>query len=332
MIPILLSKSTPSSSSSAPSSSSSRPPPPIPALPQQSSSLPLSGTPPPPVPPARSILPSMSNKPTHQVLGHCDNQKQQQKNISSSIRSVGRSENYYITSSLISRVSSKDQLTSSDSVNNLARLGQAAKMRRCLSSTSPLSNASSCSNSSSSNTSTNDPHVQDVHADVHPVPDDDMINYTEISHDKDDKGLKKESFLSQSQTSLSGSSSFFMDDDNWYSELIMSRPIKLPSVMKSSDHCKFTDHKQCIYNHSNGNSTSISNNYMINKVKRSSTFNSADEDCDGMIDVRSTTPSPSDSGITDQLEGMLREKDSEIALLRETLEHNEQVGFYSRYD
>ncbi len=38
----------------------------------------------------------------------------------------------------------------------------------------------------------------------------------------------------------------------------------------------------------------------------------------------SQTQSPSDSGIT-ELEAMLREKDSEISYLRETLEHNEQV-------
>jgi hypothetical protein len=41
----------------------------------------------------------------------------------------------------------------------------------------------------------------------------------------------------------------------------------------------------------------------------------------------SQTQSPSDSGIT-ELEAMLREKDSEISYLRETLEHNEQV-FYN---
>lgn len=139
-----------------------------------------------------------------------------------------------------------------------------------------------------------------------------MINYTEIDHDKDDeKNLmnKKQSYLSQSQTSLSGSSSFFMDDDNWYSELIMSKPIQ-PVVMKSSDKNK--------YNNDNINGKNNGNNY---KVKRSSTFNSDD----GLMTLPSTTPSPSDSGITDQLEGMLREKDSEIALLRETLEQNEQV-------
>lgn len=38
------------------------------------------------------------------------------------------------------------------------------------------------------------------------------------------------------------------------------------------------------------------------------------------------TPSPSDSGIA-ELEAMLREKDSEISYLRETMEHNEQVIF-----
>lgn len=203
-------------------------------------------------------------------------------------------------------LNNKDQLMSSESVNNLARLGQAARMRRCLSSTSPLSNVSTCSSASSS-----DHHVQDVQVDVHHAQDD--INYTEIDHDKDDEKNvmnKKESYLSQSETSLSGSSSFFMDDDNWYSELIMSKPVK-PLVVKSSDKNK--------YNNDNGTNNGNLMNY--NKVKRSSTFNSDD----GLMTVPSTTPSPSDSGITDQLEGMLREKDSEIALLRETLEQNEQV-------
>lgn len=41
------------------------------------------------------------------------------------------------------------------------------------------------------------------------------------------------------------------------------------------------------------------------------------------------TPSPSDSGVA-ELEALLKEKDSEIALLRETLEHNEAVIFQAR--
>lgn len=294
MIPVLLSKSTPSSSTCGPLA------PPIPALPQQQGHqfLAPSSIPPPPLPPGRR---SGVNK---------EQLANQSQHVSSSIRKP--SENYYITSSMISRSSkdslNKDQLMSSESINNLARLGQAARMRRCLSSTSPLSNVSTCSSASSS-----DHHVQDVEVDVHHAQD--MINYTEIDHDKDDEKNvmnKKQSYLSQSQTSLSGSSSFFMDDDNWYSELIMSKPIK-PLVMKSSDKNK--------YNNDNSNGT---NNGSYNKVKRSSTFNSDD----GLMTLPSTTPSPSDSGITDQLEGMLREKDSEIALLRETLEQNEQVTNY----
>lgn len=262
----------------------------------------MSITPPPPLPPARS-----STIQQHQVPN------QQNKLVSNSqVSGSKRSENYYITSSLISRVSSKDQLSTSDSVNNLTRIGQAARMKRCMSSVSPLSSASNCST-----TSSNDMVVQDVHVDVHPVPDDMMnrVSYTEIDHDKDDdKEIKKIStYLSQSQTSLSGSSSFFMDDDNWYSELIMNnlKPIKIiPS-----------NNQQTKYNNSK---------YGNNQVKRSSTFNS-DDGCDGnsggVPSTTSSTDSPgSDSGITDQLlETMLREKDSEIALLRETLEQNEQV-------
>ena len=328
MIPILLSKSTPCA----------RPPPPIPALPQKQSLLPMSMTPPPssnrpPVPPARNI--PLSNKLTHnqQATMNSSSGNEMQKNLSSCSSLRPKMENYYITSSLISRVSSKDQLNSkdqltpSDSVNNLTRLGQAARMRRCLSSTSPLSSASTCSSTGSSS---NDHHVQAV---VHPVPDD-MSNYTEVDHDKEDKAnIKKQmqSYLSQSQTSLSGSSSFFMDDDNWYSELIMSKPAITSSVIKSSDYDKFIEHQHKYKNNSNidcnnyqmGSGTNkCTNNH---KVKRSSTFNSDDDSVHGLIGVPSTTPSPSDSGITDQLEGMLREKDSEIALLRETLEQNEQV-------
>ncbi|XP_023242235.1 leucine zipper putative tumor suppressor 2-like [Centruroides sculpturatus] len=44
------------------------------------------------------------------------------------------------------------------------------------------------------------------------------------------------------------------------------------------------------------------------------------------LDDFTQTPSPSDSGIA-ELEAMLREKDSEISYLRETLEQNEQVIF-----
>lgn len=37
-------------------------------------------------------------------------------------------------------------------------------------------------------------------------------------------------------------------------------------------------------------------------------------------------PSPSDSGIS-ELEAALRDRDSELAYLRQTMEHNEQVIF-----
>lgn len=91
------------------------------------------------------------------------------------------------------------------------------------------------------------------------------------------------SYLSQSQCSLS-QNSFFLEDDNWYSQLVMKLP-DTPGYISRG------------------------------KVQRSSTFNS-----DDLVH----TPSPSDSGIT-ELEAMLREKDSEISYLRETLEQNEQV-------
>ncbi len=46
--------------------------------------------------------------------------------------------------------------------------------------------------------------------------------------------------------------------------------------------------------------------------------------------VGSGTPSPSDSAVGD-LESMLKEKDSEINYLRETMEQNEQVIFKVRF-
>lgn len=279
--------------------SSRPPPPPIPALPKEKSLLSMSITPP-PLPPARS---SVQQGGSHH---------QSKLGSNPQVSNGKRSENYYITSSLISRVSSKDQLSSSDSVNNLTRIGQAARMKRCMSSTSPLSSASTCSNSST--TSSNN---MDVQVDVHPVPD--HINYTEIDHDKDDekgemKKISSSSYLSQSQTSLSGSSSFFMDDDNWYSELIMNNVKPIIKINPSNNH-------QIKYNGIHGNKY---NNQVMIKVKRSSTFNSDEDDgCDGGVpSTTSSTDSPSDQ----LLESMLREKDSEIALLRETLEQNEQVS------
>ncbi|KAI1303191.1 Leucine zipper putative tumor suppressor 3 [Halotydeus destructor] len=94
------------------------------------------------------------------------------------------------------------------------------------------------------------------------------------------------SYMSQSQGNLSRSS-FSLEDENWYSELVL----------------KFPDTPGYI---SRG------------KVRRTETFNSDD--------LTVNTPSPSDSGII-ELEGLLREKDSEISYLRETLEQNEQVIF-----
>lgn len=122
------------------------------------------------------------------------------------------------------------------------------------------------------------------------------------------------SFLSQSQYSLSqhSSSSYFMEDDNWYSQLFVNRTPSATPVFSHHNHR---------HGSSSGNnrSTLISNNSSVHarKVKRSSTFNSDD--------LAVQTPSPSDSGIA-ELETILREKDAEITFLRETLEQNEQVS------
>lgn len=40
------------------------------------------------------------------------------------------------------------------------------------------------------------------------------------------------------------------------------------------------------------------------------------------------TPSPSDSGVS-ELEAALRDRDSELAYLRQTMEHNEQVTIFT---
>ena len=95
------------------------------------------------------------------------------------------------------------------------------------------------------------------------------------------------SYLSQSQYSLS-QSSYFAEDDAWYSQLFLNRMQTTPV---------FNPHAR--------------------RVRRSSTFNSDD--------LTVQTPSPSDSGIV-ELEALVREKDSEISFLRETLEQNEQAS------
>lgn len=95
------------------------------------------------------------------------------------------------------------------------------------------------------------------------------------------------SYLSQSQYSLS-QSSYFVEDDAWYSQLFLNRMQTTPI---------FNPHAR--------------------RVRRSSTFNSDD--------LTVQTPSPSDSGIV-ELEALVREKDSEISFLRETLEQNEQAS------
>jgi hypothetical protein len=105
-----------------------------------------------------------------------------------------------------------------------------------------------------------------------------------------------------------------LEDDSWYSQLFLNRtPIATPVF--STHHLHQTSGNNRGLN-SNNNSTD-SNGIHARKVKRSSTFNSDD--------LAVQTPSPSDSGIA-ELEGILREKDDEIRLLRETLEQNEQVS------
>lgn len=75
----------------------------------------------------------------------------------------------------------------------------------------------------------------------------------------------------------------------------------------------------------------MSNHGSLQRTRKQSA-GSLDEDfdcCDGNDGDNSATdgtPSPSDSGVV-ELEVLLKEKDCEIALLRETLEQNEAVIF-----
>lgn len=73
--------------------------------------------------------------------------------------------------------------------------------------------------------------------------------------------------------------------------------------------------------------SSVISSYGIERMRKQSA-GSLDEDfdcCDGG-DTTDGTPSPSDSGVV-ELEAILKEKDCEISLLRETLEQNEAVIF-----
>lgn len=73
---------------------------------------------------------------------------------------------------------------------------------------------------------------------------------------------------------------------------------------------------------------SVISSYGIERMRKQSA-GSLDEDfdcCDGGGDAADGTPSPSDSGVV-ELEAILKEKDCEISLLRETLEQNEAVIF-----
>jgi len=98
--------------------------------------------------------------------------------------------------------------------------------------------------------------------------------------------------LSQSQGNLSQCSVSPLQDERWFSE---SPIVKLGSI--SSD---------------------LSSSCLQCSIKQANFKNSSD--------FVAQTPSPSDSGVV-ELEAMLREKDSEITYLRETLEQNEQVSW-----
>nr|XP_022900500.1 leucine zipper putative tumor suppressor 2 homolog [Onthophagus taurus] len=58
-------------------------------------------------------------------------------------------------------------------------------------------------------------------------------------------------------------------------------------------------------------------------MNKSSSFRLSSGGCGSLLDL---TPSPSDSGVS-ELEAALRDRDSELAYLRQTMEHNEQVIF-----
>lgn len=77
-------------------------------------------------------------------------------------------------------------------------------------------------------------------------------------------------------------------------------------------------------------SNCVISSYGLQRMRKQSTGSSLDEDfdcCDGGDNSQADeTPSPSDSGVA-ELEVLLKEKDCEIALLRETLEQNEAVIF-----
>jgi hypothetical protein len=77
-------------------------------------------------------------------------------------------------------------------------------------------------------------------------------------------------------------------------------------------------------------SSSVISSYGLERMRKQSAGSSLDEDfdcCDGGDNSQADgTPSPSDSGVA-ELEVLLKEKDCEIALLRETLEQNEAVIF-----
>ena len=76
-----------------------------------------------------------------------------------------------------------------------------------------------------------------------------------------------------------------------------------------------------VANNSSNNRTTLTSLYHNNSSSGNNGGNSA-----GSTTEMNQTPSPSDSAVGD-LETMLKEKDTEINYLRETMEQNEQVIF-----
>uniref|UniRef100_T1JHH3 Uncharacterized protein n=1 Tax=Strigamia maritima TaxID=126957 RepID=T1JHH3_STRMM len=116
--------------------------------------------------------------------------------------------------------------------------------------------------------------------------------------------------------------------------------VRTPSHV-SSTHSSDFEHLRNLFTLYNGSQTSVDNDnrsvtYSTNgdnfkrNLETPTSYTSSSVNIGGRgalhLDDFTQTPSPSDSGVA-ELEAMLREKDSEINYLRETMEHNEQVIF-----
>lgn len=153
-----------------------------------------------------------------------------------------------------------------------------------------------------------------------------------IGLETQEKNLTKhsKSVNTNNQSHYNASQSSVEDDPNWYSHLFLN-PISPRSIANGN-------HRPTSYRSHYRHHPSLTNGVAPNKdrkVKRSSTFNSDDltvgevDDCEDLDGHNHETPSPSDSGIVGDphVNQLLREKDAEIAFLRETLEQNEAVIF-----